>query len=238
MLKFQFETGPLELEKLPISDEELVERYEKVFVAVCSDILYGYDLNFQVLPDYLKPLVPGSRMAGIAYTIKGIKCDVKEERREYYDRTVAMFEGFEKTSFAIWETGMDVEEPIAHYGEMMATASKGCGCRGAIVDGGVRDIDRINELGFKMWSRTRTPLGAEQRSRIVAWQCDIRIGNTIIHPGDVIFADTDGIVVIPRKIAFEVLEEAERRQSEEDKWKGMLLDGMAPRAFLEAGGSF
>ena len=240
MLKYSFTHTPeKELCELPISEKELCERYEKVFTAVCSDILDGYpQYGNQILPSYLRPLVSTYKCAGIAFTIKGMSCCVEESREDYYDRTVAIFEQFTDNSFAVWDTGVVLSAPTAHYGEMMATASKLAGCRGAIVDGGVRDVDRIIDMDFKIWARYTTPQGAEQRSRIISWQNDIKIADVVIHPGDVVFADMDGVIVIPREVAYDVLVEAERRQEQEHGWKKMLTSGMGPREFLKAGGSF
>lgn len=240
MLKYTFQN---ELDKepvqLPISEDELCQRYEKVFTAVCSDILDGYpQYGNQILPAYLQPLEKGYKCAGIAVTIKSVACCVEESRESYYDRTVSVFEQFNHNSIAVWDTGVDLNAPTSHYGEMMSTASKACGCKGAVVDGGVRDIDRIIELGFKIWCRYTTPQGAEQRSRIISYQHAIKIADVVIHPGDVVFGDMDGIIVIPREVAYDVLVEAERRQAQEHTWKSMLTSGMGPREFLEAGGSF
>lgn len=240
MLKYEFtNTQEKELAALPISEKEMCARYEKVFTAVCSDILDGYpQYGNQILPYYLRPLQSTYKCAGIAFTIKSISCCVPESREDYYERTVSIFEQFTSNSIAVWDTGVDLGAPTSHYGEMMSTASKLCGCKGAVVDGGVRDIDRIIDLDFKVWARYTTPQGAEQRSRIISWQNDIKIADVVIHPGDVVFADMDGIIVIPREVAYEVLLEAERRQEEEHGWKQMLTSGMGPREFLRAGGSF
>ncbi len=144
----------------------------------------------------------------------------------------ALFPG----SIVVWDTCRD--EGTAHYGEMMTAASTMQGCVGAIVNGGVRDVDRIIETGFKVWSRYRTPASMADRFHITGWQQPIMIGRTEVVPGDMVFADMDGIVVVPREIAYDVLIKAEEQNRTERGWRDIIASGLPPAEVVRRGGQF
>lgn len=228
---------PEALEPFPVPDEELLERYEKIFTAVCVDVLDAvYDLPNQVLPAYLKPLQDGYKVAGFAFPIKGVASPIREDMKAYNLRMARFIASFPRNAITVWDTSGD--DNLAQYGEMMSYCSMAQGCRAAIVDGGVRDVDRIIDMGFKVWSKIRTPVSMLKRHRVIGYQYPIRIGNVLISYGDVVFADMDGIVVIPRGIAYDLLLETERRQKTELSWRQILALGISPVEAFEKGVEF
>ena len=222
--------------EVEISEEEMRERYQAIYTAAVIDILHGqYCKREQALPANLLPLVDGMKAAGFAFTIKGIPTHLPEPEDEH-ERRAAMIDALYPGSIVVWDTSHD--EGTAHYGEMMTAASMMRGCVGAIVDGGVRDVDRIIETGFKVWSRYRTPASMAHRFRITDWQQPIMIGRTEVVPGDLIFADMDGIVVVPRAIAYDVLLKAEEQNQTERGWRDIIASGLAPGEVVRRGGRF
>ena len=117
-------------------------------------------------------------------------------------------------------------------------AAKKRGCRGAVVDGGVRDTDRVLKENFPVFCRYRSSNGMMGRFRMINYQIPISIGNTLIRPGDIIFGDIDGVLIIPREIAMEVLERAEQIRDNEVEIKEMVQSGTAPMEVVEKGGYF
>ncbi|WGM20265.1 RraA family protein [Paenarthrobacter sp. OM7] len=216
-----------------LSDRELCDRFEVIPTAAINDVLRSKGLIQQVLPPSVEGLEPSMRVAGIAFTIKGSKnlqlANEMEER-------AAMLEAIPQDAVCVWDTSNDDES--AQWGEVMTMAAQRQGCRGAIVDGGVRDTDKILELDFPVFCRYRTSNGMLGRFRMSAWQVPVRIGQVTIHPGDITVGDIDGVIIVPRALAEETLVEAERIQFDEISLKKMITDGIAPREVVERGGYF
>lgn len=219
--------------QLSISDKELVERYEAVFTAAVNDVLREMGYLYQTLPNAIQGLTTDMRVAGLAFTIKGSKNLLIEN--EMPERA-KMLDAIQPYSVCVWDTSEDNES--AQWGEIMTMASRGRGCRGAIVDGGVRDTDRILKMNFPVFARYRSSNGMLGRFRMIGYQMPIQIGGVNIAPGDVIMADIDGVIVVPRAIAVEVLEKAEAIRDNEVEIKKMVLSGLKATEIVERGGYF
>lgn len=217
----------------PICGEELVRRYEGVFTAAVNDVLRDMDYLYQTLPNSIMPLRDHMKVAGVAFTIKGSKNLSMENEME---ERAKMLEAIPANSICVWDTGGDDES--AQWGEIMTMASRNKGCRGAVVDGGVRDTERILEMDFPVFCRYRTGNGMARRFRMIGYQMTVRIGNVTIHPGDIIFGDADGVIVIPREIAGEVLVRAEAIRDGEIGIRDMVRGGMEPTEVVRNGGYF
>lgn len=218
---------------LPIPEEALCERYERTFTAAVNDVLRERGLLGQVLPAGIMPLRDHMRVCGIAFTVKGSKNLTLESEMEQRAR---MLEEIGTGSVVVWDTSGDDES--AQWGEVMTMASKRRGCRGAIVDGGVRDTDKVLEQDFPVFCKYRTSNGMLGRFRMIGWQQPVQIGGVYIYPGDVVFGDIDGVIVVPRELAYEVLLKAEHIKENEKAIKQMVLDGLTPTEVVRKGGYF
>ena len=225
----------LELSSFPIEEESLLAQYEKLYTALIYDVLrmeYGI---YTVLPSNLVPLKDGMKVCGIAFTVKGMPDNrSRDEKPEEHEKRARMMEAMHKNSIVVWDTSHDSE--TAHFGEMMTATAMLRGSIGAIVDGGVRDTNQIMETGYKIWSRYRTPVSMYDRHEIVKWQTAIKIGEVTIRPGDVVFADSDGVIIIPRKIAYEVLQKAQELGKTEKGWREIIAAGVSPSEYIKKGG--
>jgi regulator of RNase E activity RraA len=225
--------GRREPVELPISDKELSARYEQVFTAAVNDVLREHGLLHQVLPSGIMPLKDEMKVCGVAFTVKGSKNLTLESEME---QRAKMLEEIGADSVVVWDTSGDDES--AQWGEVMTMASQRRGCKGAIVDGGVRDTNKVLELNFPVFCRYRTSNGMLGRFRMIDWQIPVMIGQVFIYPGDFLFGDIDGVVVIPRRIAYEVLLKAEYIQENEKEIKRMVLEGLSPSEVVKKGGYF
>lgn len=221
--------------EFPISDEELYDRYEHVFTAAVNDVMREDGLLNQALPYYIKPLNDNDIACGAAFTIKGCQGLDFDEDKEMEERA-KMLDGIYPGCFVVWDTTEDTS--CAHYGGMMAKASKKRGCRGAVVDGGIRDTTSIKQENFPLYYRYRSSNAMMCRYRITDWECPIEIGGVRVYPGDIIFADADGVLVVPRPIAYDVLLRAEAIRDKEVGVAEMINDGMQPTEVVENGGYF
>ncbi|MEV0849624.1 RraA family protein [Streptomyces sp. NPDC049954] len=201
--------------------------------AAVNDVLRSRGLVRQVIPHAIVPLRDDMRLTGVAFTIKGAKSlqlDGEMEER------AAMLEEIPDHSVCVWDTSGDDES--AQWGEVMTMAAQRRGCRGAVVDGGVRDTEKISDLDFPVFARYRTSNGMLGRFRMTGWQTDIRLGEVTISPGDVIVGDLDGVIVVPRALAEEVLLASEEVEETEIGIKEMVSSGVEPREVVKRGGYF
>ena len=221
------------IKPLPIPEKELCDRYENVFTAAVNDVLREKGRLHQVLPPNILPLKEHMKVAGIAFTVKGSKNLTLESEME---QRAKMLEALYEDSVCVWDTSSDDES--AQWGEIMTMASKRRGCRGAVVDGGVRDTDKVLEQNFPVFCKYRTSNGMLGRFRMIAWQIPVMIGNVFIYPGDVIFGDIDGVIVVPRDLAYDVLVKAEYIKENEKEIKRMVVEGLTPTEVVKKGGYF
>jgi len=217
----------------PISTKELCDRYMGVFTAAVNDVLREHGFLHQTLPPSIMPLKDDMRVAGIVFTVKGSKNLTLENEMQF---RAEMLEALHDDSVCVWDTSGDDES--AQWGEVMTMAATRRGCRGAIVDGGVRDTDKVLEQKFPVFCKYKTSSGMLGRFRMIAYQIPVQIGNVIMFPGDIIFGDIDGCIVVPRDIAYDVLIKSEHIKENEKAIKQMVLDGLTPTQVISKGGYF
>lgn len=122
-------------------------------------------------------------------------------------------------------------EGVCYFGELIATAMKERGCVGALVDGGVRDVRWVGQLGFPVYARYRTPIQSIGRWKVNASQVPVAVrGATVrevaVSPRDFILADEDGALVIPGALVVQVLKEAEKLTRTEVAIRSELSAGL------------
>jgi 4-hydroxy-4-methyl-2-oxoglutarate aldolase len=218
---------------LPIEEKELCKRYEKLYTGAINDVLREFCLTDQALLPEIHPLRIEMKSAGVAFTIKSSKdptiigeMDVRAE----------MLDSMPDNCMCIWDAGGENE--AAHWGEIMTAAAKKKGARGAVIDGGLRDTMQVIEQKFPVFYKYRTSNGTLSRCKITGYQLPIKIGKVIIYPGDIIFGDIDGVIVIPREISYKVLLRAEEIKNNEKNIRNWIDSGLSARAVVEKGGYF
>lgn len=217
-----------------LSTEELSRRYRRVYTPAIADILDERGLFHQILPAEIQAIAPGMRLAGPAQTIKGAPVTIHKD--EYLEVAIRAFLEAPPGAIAVYDTSGDYQ--TAHWGELVTTATSQRGCAGAVIDGGVRDIERIVEMGFPVFARARTPADIRGRWRYVDAGIPIRIGHVLIHPGDFVVGDANGVVVVPADLAAEVLLEAEQVVETEDRIREELRAGANPLELYKRYGRF
>src|SRR5712692_2887456 len=196
---------------LTVNSEQTCERYKKLYAGLIFDVLEHLGYPNQVLSHEITPLTPDMKLAGPAFTIKGTatpeKDDIVRLRR---------LESLSEMSYPCVEV-RDRGTPynVALYGELSATAARAHGAVGALVDGGTRDTTHLIAMGFPVFARYRTPVEAFGRYMMLKCQVPVSISGGLkdtveVKPGDFIFGDLDGVMVIPKDLIIQVLTECER----------------------------
>ena len=218
---------------LPISEIELCDRYEKLYTGAINDVLREMTLIDQALPSTILPLTLEMKVAGIAYTIRSVPHPTVGGEMELRAK---MLDDMPKNCIVIWDAGNEAE--ASHWGEVMTASAIARGARGTVINGGLRDTLQVMSQGFPVFYRYRTSNGSLGRCKITDYNAPLRIGKVFIKPGDIIFADIDGVVVVPRKIAFEVLVRAEEIQSNENEIRSWVKEGFSAQDIIKNGGYF
>lgn len=198
---------------------------EQLYTAVVSDVLDSLGYRDQVMRADLNPLVPGSVAAGRARTILAV--DYYEPLDEPYGKEIELVDSLQPGDIVIGGTNESVRNGL--WGELMSTASKYRGARGAIIDGFVRDLRKIRTLGFPIWCTGTKPVDSAGRGYSVTYDCAVRCGGVIVHPGDTVFADEDGVVAIPQDVLEEVVRIALEKVAAEDATRDDLNAGVSLR---------
>ena len=242
---FQKEAKMMKLEKLiaeresistkefPIPVKELLKRYEQLYAGAICDVLREFCLLDQALPGYMRPLRDSDVVAGIAFTVKSSP-NVKISGEMTF--RAQMLEEMHEDAFIMWDTSHD--ERATLWGGVMTATAYGKHVRAACIDGGIRDTKQILEKDFPVYYKYRSPNGSLSRCLITHYQIPIKIGDVVIKPGDVVIADCDGLVCVPRDIAYDVLVRAEEIRENEKKIFGWVADGETIHQITEKGGYF
>jgi regulator of RNase E activity RraA len=188
----------------------------------------------QILPNNIHQMTGNIKIAGPAFT--GYGEEIPEGSENDSGTRVEMLDHIEPHTVSVWQT--NGHEFSAHWGEIMSNAAVQRGCTAAVLDGGVRDLDFILGMKFPVYCRFACSGSSIGRWSIRKYQVPIKIGRTEIKPGDFIFGDIDGVVVVPQDITLEVLLEAEALANREDLMRGTLSQGGTVKEMYEKYGTF
>jgi len=206
----------------------LRERYEKLYSgvlydAMCFDVCHPHP--FVVHRD-IKPVWPLPArhvLFGPALTCRGRRVrDVA-----HVDDTVRlrMFESFMPGCVQVIDT--DGDDSVAHFGDISGKLARRSGAVGAVIDGYTRDARILEEDRFPVFCRGSQPMDAFGRWQIVEYETPVALagveGHVVVHPGDWVFGDPDGVLVIPRELGERVCRLAEERLEHEDEVRRRLV---------------
>lgn len=219
--------------RFPVPVKELLGRYEQLYTGAINDVLREFCLLEQALPHHIVPLRPERTVAGIAFTVKSAP-NVKIVGELTFRSK--MLDEMHADSFVVWDTSGD--EKATLWGGVMTATAVGKGVRAAAIDGGIRDTHQILEKDFPVFYRYRTSNGSLGRCLITHYQIPIKLGDVTIKPGDVIMGDIDGVLCVPRDIAYDVLVRAEEIRANEKKIFSWVAKGDSIHQITKRGGYF
>lgn len=219
--------------------QDLIERYRKLYSGVIYDALrLGLDHQAGFVLDRRIGRVSGPRkpMVGRAVTARGMLC--RSSSTIPASSYLFMYENLSSDDVLVMDTSGD--NVVAHFGDVSAALVKQAGAVGCVIDGYTRDSDRLTELDFPLYGRGVTPQDTMGDWVVGQVGTDLCLpgsaAGVLVRNGDLIFADGDGVLVIPAGAAPAVLEVAEKRQATEVKMLGAIEAGMKPEdVFKEFG---
>lgn len=219
--------------QFPISTHELLQRFEKLYTGAVNDVLREFCLMNQALPNHIHPLREYHTVAGLAFTVKSASNNMVRGEMEFRTQ---MLDAMHDNAFVIWDTSNDQKSTF--WGGVMTATAKKKKVKGACIDGGIRDTHQILEANFPVFYKYRLSNGSLGRCLITHYQIPLEIGDVIIKPGDIVVGDVDGVLIVPRDIAYEVLVRAEEIKENEKKIFSWVNEGQSARDITEKGGYF
>lgn len=195
---------------------------DELYVAVISDVLDGLGHRHQVLSGRIGPVDRSlAPLVGRAHTVQFAPRHELVEAP--YTTQIAAIDALQAGDVAVQATGGN--EDAAYWGELFSNAALGRGARGVVIDGYHRDTRKILELGFPIFSTGARPLDISGRAEAVSFGRPVVCGGVRVEHGDVVFAEVDGIAVIPAAVVDEVVELAFAKVATEDRARDDLRAG-------------
>jgi len=190
----------------------------------------------QTLPHTIQPLTPDMHLAGYAFTARGrAHRGTPRDRDATLRRFLGMLGAVPADSVLVLAAN---DNEAAHFGELSAEWFRARHVRGAVIDGSTRDAAAIVRARFPTFVRYRTPQDSVPRWRVSDWGQPLTIGGVRVSLGDVVVGDLDGVVVVPRRVAQEVLTRCETLVGTEQKVRTAVRRGMSPLEAYQKFGAF
>jgi len=203
---------------------------EKLYTPVVGDILDSLGCFHQFLPREIQPLTTDMKVAGRAMPV--LACDVYGEQEKPFGYLTEALDQIETGEVYISGGSMS----SALWGEILTATARTRGGVGAVVHGPHRDTPKVLEQNWSVFSAGRYAQDSRVRTYVQNYRCPIEIEGVWIEPGDLVFGDLDGVVIVPRKHEKAVIEQALEKASTENIVRKEIEAGMsATEAFNKFG---
>jgi 4-hydroxy-4-methyl-2-oxoglutarate aldolase len=198
---------------------------QNLYVAAVCDILDELGFRNQAMHQRLRPLLPDPGNCGFigrARTFRWMETDYIAKDNPYGLEIEAM-DSLKTNDVAVHST--DYAGTNAPWGELMSTVAKRNGAAGCVCDSQIRDCIKIMKMGFPVYYSGIRPLDSKGRALVNAYDVPVRCGEVLVNPGDIVYADFDGIVVVPKDAEKEVFQKADEKVNNENLSRKELLAG-------------
>ena len=205
-------------------DEALFDRMAKtLYVAVISDILDGLGHRDQVMQAGVVPVQPDRRRVLVGRASTALVAPQYETVEQPYTAQIAAVDAL--TPGDVLVVGAGGAPGVAVWGELFSNAALARGARGMVTDGYHRDTRMILDLGFPVFSRGARAVDISGRGQVVEAGRPVAVAGVTVRAGDIVFAEIDGIVVVPAEVAAETVERAFAKVATEDDARADLRNG-------------
>jgi 4-hydroxy-4-methyl-2-oxoglutarate aldolase len=192
--------------------------------AVLSDVMDALGLARRAMKPFVRPLDEALVLAGRARTGLYMPSYALRKNENPYEVEIALVDDLKAGEVVVLACNGPTDR-IAPWGELLSTASVARGAVGCVTDGLVRDVRQIREMSFPVFHGGIGPLDTKGRARMVDRDVRVECAGVSIDPGDIVFGDVDGVVVIPQTHEREVLKKALEKVTGENKTRDALRKG-------------
>lgn len=194
---------------------------DRLFTAVLGDVLDEMGRIHQFLPARIRPLRPELKIMGRAMPVR-----IADTYGDYSPPFGKLTEALDQLEPGEVYIGTSGKIPSAAWGEILTATARRRGAEGAVLDAYHRDTDRVLKMDWPVFSWGAYAQDAQARTQVLDYRVPVRIGNVLVSPGDLIFGDIDGVLVIPAEVEAEVVEDALERAATENLVLKAIEDGM------------
>ncbi len=184
---------------------------EQLYTPVIGDILDGLLLRHRFLPQPIQPLATDMKLAGRAMPV--LMADVHGEQNRPFGKLTEALDQIKPGEVYLAAGG---DRRCAYWGEILTATARTRGGVGAVIDGYHRDTTKVLEQDWPVFSRGRFAQDSRVRTQVANYRCPIEIDGVWVEPGDLVFADLDGVVIIPKEHERQVIEEALKKAAAEN----------------------
>jgi regulator of RNase E activity RraA len=175
----------------------------ELYTPVVGDILDGLGFTHQFLPQPIQPMREEMKLAGRAMPV--VMIDVFGKQKKPFGMLTQALDQLEPGEIYLASGG---GMRCAYWGEILTATAKKRGAVGAVINGFHRDTPKVLEQNWPVFSRGRFAQDSAVRTQVVDFRCQIEIGQVAVQPGDLVFGDLDGVVIVPKKVEAEAIERA------------------------------
>ena len=206
---------------------------DHLYSAVICDALDSLGYRHQAPATSFLNYTCDAKLAGRCKTT--LWADVYDERHENpYELELEAVDTCGRGEIIICAAGGSERSGI--WGELLSTAAINSGCAGVIVHGCIRDVSKMRAMKFPVYATGTNPYDSQHRQRVIEIDVNVEIDGVVFKPGDLVFADTDGIVVVPREIEEEAIQRATDKVNAENVTRDAIKAGMkASEAYKKYG---
>ena len=203
----------------------------ELYTPVVGDILDQMGLYHQFLPQAIRPLRPEMKLAGYAMTV--LMIDVYGEQKKPFGLLTEALDDLQPDEIYLASGG---EMRCAYWGELLTATARKRGAAGAVLNGWHRDTPQVLAQDWPVFSRGCYAQDSSVRTQVADYRCRIEVGGVTVQPGDLVFGDVDGVVVVPAACIDEVVERALEKARGEKSVRKAIEGGMtATDAFAKFG---
>lgn len=192
--------------------------------AVLSDVMDSLGLVRRAMKPFVRPIDDGKVLVGRARTGLYMPAYGVREGENPYDVEIALVDDLQHGEVIVLACNGPTDR-IAPWGELLSTAAQARGASGCVTDGLVRDVRQIRAMGFPVFHGGIGPLDTKGRARMVERDVQVECGGVAIEPGDIVFGDIDGVVVVPRAHENAVIDKAIAKVLGENNTRDALRKG-------------
>ena len=220
---------PFVIPQTSVKERELFALVKnELYTPVVGDVLDALGYYRQFLPQPIQPALTEMKLVGRAMPV--VMIDVHGPQKKPFGLLTEALDQLEPGEIYLCSGG---DMRCAYWGELLTATARTRGAVGAVVNGFHRDTPKMLEQNWPVFSRGRFAQDSSVRTQVTDFRCAIEIGGVWIEPGDLVFGDLDGVVVVPKKVQSEVIESSLEKARKENVVRKAIEAGMSSTAALK-----